>query len=170
MKASHKVVESKLASFSKEVEEAHEEVLGSLLFTCSGRTPDSVACAPFFTSQNNSSAQVIDPLDDVRAFHEYFPNTPIAGFYADGEIGPSPSSSSSSSSSSSASQNDNDNINSNMRGAAETGGSDIERSHKGIGLLKTETFDATLQGYTAVFGMFLRPRRMGLGKSNFFNT
>jgi hypothetical protein len=168
MKASHKAVESKLASFSKEVEGAHEEVIGSLLFMCFGRTPDSVAYHP--KPHLHSASQVEedgesddDELDDVRAFHKYFPNTPITGFYTKGVIGSSSSlfNSHKNDKHEAAAKTDN-----NTNGGRRRMNSVQIHTHA-LGkelmirddVFDTRRYDIVLMQFTALFGMFLQPRK-----------
>jgi hypothetical protein len=178
MKASHKAVESKLASFSKEVEEAHEEVIGSLLFMCFGRTPDSVAYHP--KPHLHSASQVEedgesddDELDDVRAFHKYFPNTPITGFYTRrGVIGSSSSlfNSHKNDERGAAAEADDNNTNSGGGGGGGGGGGcmgSVQIHTHALGkeimirddVFDTRRFDIVLMQFTALFGMFLQPRK-----------
>jgi small ligand-binding sensory domain FIST len=52
-----------------------EEILGAVMFSCSGRGP-------------NSGGLIGERMADARSFANGFPNVPCLGFYAGGEIGP----------------------------------------------------------------------------------
>jgi hypothetical protein len=54
---------------------AGEQVLGAIMFSCYGRGPAA-------------GSLVSEPMGDAKCFASAFPSTPLAGFYAMGEIGP----------------------------------------------------------------------------------
>ena len=53
----------------------NEEILGAIMFSCSGRGP-------------HAGMFITESMADVKRFASVFPNVPCLGFYADGEIGP----------------------------------------------------------------------------------
>jgi small ligand-binding sensory domain FIST len=52
-----------------------EEILGALMFSCAGRGP-------------NPSSFISEQMADASRFAKAFPDVPLLGFYANGEIGP----------------------------------------------------------------------------------
>jgi len=52
-----------------------EEILGALMYTCSGRGPSQAGLIP-------------ERMSDATRFAKVFPNVPCLGFYANGEFGP----------------------------------------------------------------------------------
>lgn len=67
-----------LDRLKRDVDRDDEELLGALLFTCSGRGP-----------RLQRGALLTDvPMSDATRFRKTFPTLPLAGFYANGEIGP----------------------------------------------------------------------------------
>jgi hypothetical protein len=104
-KSAEEDVRSKMALAEKLASDEERRVLGSLLFTCCAR----------------NSSILGREANDVILFQERFPNLPLLGMYAGGEIGP--------------------------RGKTN---SNLQSFEKG---------NAQYQGYTAVFGFFLVPRK-----------
>jgi hypothetical protein len=132
-KAMSDSVESKLSNFSKEVSACNEQVLGSLLFTCAGRIPESkLQLYGEHLSRAPPLPPRVDELDDVKSFEKHFPTATISGFYANGEIGP---------------------IKPELSEGEGNNGSETS-------LLKTVNFKSEVQGFTAVFGMFLKPTKL----------
>jgi len=86
---------------------AGRKLMGALLFSCGGRGPHQFGGTPMM---------------DATAFSEVFPNLPMTGFYAGGEVGP-------------------------------------QALAHGTGQVATQTGNATLQGFTCVFGLFSVPER-----------
>jgi len=68
-------VKTALERAREQFEGSEEQVMGALFFSCNGRGP-----GPFDSSEQ--------PMVDARAFQAVFPEVPMAGFYAGGEIGP----------------------------------------------------------------------------------
>lgn len=148
-------MEAKLEIFSRELKETDQEILGSLLFTCSGRYPGSLLPINLddTAASHNANHQPPTPiteLNDVKAFETIFPNTPIAGFYAGGEIGPSAIPSQNLS-----------NADSYVSLLADLTNSE-RASGKGFGPLSLlnpfDPFHSSVQVFTAAFGIFLRPQ------------
>jgi hypothetical protein len=154
---------SKLSNFSKEVSACNEQVLGSLLFTCAGRIPEAkLKLGSYLPHQVGNVYSTLGKyeteLDDVKAFEEVFQNTPIAGFYSNAEIGPiAPSHA---------------NKEEVVSWFQQSGSGEEEGSSPSLeatmSLMNSDTYQSQMQGYTAVFGMFLKPTK--LQKSvNFLN-
>ena len=59
----------------EQIREDKEELMGALMFSCSGRGPET-------------SSLISVPMLDATRFHAKFPDLPLTGFYAGGEIGP----------------------------------------------------------------------------------
>jgi hypothetical protein len=133
-------VEAKMRAVARELRDRNQELLGSLLFSCNGRGPAR------FLDLHGAAAGI-----DARAFTAAFPNTPVAGFYCMGEIGPQ-------------------SIWSEPAAAAveeqpasplpSTSGSGMEADPlQVVALAASQTGSSALQGFTAVFGVLCVPKR-----------
>eukprot|EP00451_Oxyrrhis_marina_P014909 CAMPEP_0204323394 /NCGR_PEP_ID=MMETSP0469-20131031/9371_1 /ASSEMBLY_ACC=CAM_ASM_000384 /TAXON_ID=2969 /ORGANISM="Oxyrrhis marina" /LENGTH=592 /DNA_ID=CAMNT_0051304847 /DNA_START=8 /DNA_END=1784 /DNA_ORIENTATION=+ len=71
--ASKADVKATLTSIHDEIQEQNKSLLGAFLFTCNGRGEHMFG----------------EPAADAAVFRSMFPNTPLHGFFAGGEIGPS---------------------------------------------------------------------------------
>jgi len=141
-------VEAKMRAVAHELTSRNQELLGSLLFSCNGRGPTR-----FLDLHDGASAGV-----DARAFTAAFPNTPVAGFYAMGEIGPQsiwsdPSSAPPESSPQQQPQQQPQPPPPRSASVGEDGQQHVEV------LAASQTGESALQGFTAVFGVFCVPKR-----------
>ena len=105
-------VDAQLKSLASELAADKRELMGALMFSCNGRGPSSMGPG-------------LDQMLDARVCERNFPNLPLVGLWAGGEIGP--------------------------EAIADLEGG-VLRSGKTA--MKT-----ALQGFTAVFGVFVVPDR-----------
>lgn len=126
-------VEEKMRAVARELRERNQELLGSLLFSCNGRGPTR------FLDLHGAAGGI-----DARAFTTAFPNTPVAGFYCMGEIGPQ-------------------SIWSEPPPPPVESGAGSSPTSLGApqvaALAASQTGSAALQGFTAVFGVLCVPKR-----------
>jgi small ligand-binding sensory domain FIST len=69
-----KDVETTMERLKEQTE--NEQILGAVMFSCNGRGP-------------YPSSFICDEMGDAKRFAQVFPQVPLLGFYANGEIGPS---------------------------------------------------------------------------------
>ncbi len=136
-------VEAKMRAVARELTSRNQELLGSLLFSCNGRGPTR-----FLDLHDGASAGV-----DARVFTAAFPNTPVAGFYAMGEIGPQSIWSDPSSALPESSPQQPQPPPPRSASVGEEGQQHV------AALAASQTGESALQGFTAVFGVFCVPKR-----------
>lgn len=126
-------VQGKMKQVSEEMVAKGQELLGGVLFSCNGRGP---------TNLLNLRRQ---PGVDANAFRQYFGHKHLAGFYAAGEIGPQAIY-----------------LEEKKQGTAsndeEEDTAAAAAANRSV-MSCTQTGQAALQGFTAVFGLFIVPKR-----------
>jgi len=126
-------VQRKMKAVAEELRQKRQEVLGALLFSCNGRGPRRFL--------GTASAHF-----DALAFMTQFPETPVSGIYAMGEIGPQ------------ATYVDDDEED--VEGGGEKATSDEEEVEEmGAILRNSQSGSCALQGFTAVFALLVTPKR-----------
>ncbi|GAB5032539.1 genome sequencing contig c308 [Nannochloropsis oceanica] len=126
-------VQSKLRAVAAELGQNKEKVLGALLFSCNGRGPRRF----MDTAHSNF---------DALMFMSHFPDTPLSGIYAMGEIGPQ------------ATYVDDDEEGMEERGVAVASDKE-EVEQRGSILRNSQSGSCALQGFTAVFALLVTPQR-----------
>lgn len=161
------ILKSKLENLSQELVACKEEVLGSLLFTCSGRIPEQkLSMGSYLPHQLGDVYMTLDTyeteLDDVKSFQEVFPKAPISGFYSNGEIGPTEASHTDDLLVPWFQSSDREGVTDDSGASvSDSGGlSDGCSSTSSRAIVDRGAYRAQMQGYTAVFGIFLKPTKM----------
>lgn len=132
-------VQRKMKAVAQELRQKKQEVLGAFLFSCNGRGPRRFLSTVW--------EQV-----DARTFMEEFPDTPLSGMFAMGEIGPQ------------ATYVDDEEVMEGAEGQAmdsamiqEGGQGEVEEV--GSILRNSQSGSCALQGFTAVFALMVTPKR-----------
>lgn len=126
-------VQRKMKAVATELGQKKQEVLGALLFSCNGRGPRRF----LGTAYSNF---------DALMFMSHFPDTPVSGIYAMGEVGPQ------------ATFVD-DNEEGMERGGGAAADDEEEVEERGSILQNSQSGSCALQGFTAVFALLVTPQR-----------
>lgn len=127
-------VQRKMKAVAEELRQKKQEVLGALLFSCNGRGPRR-----FLGTANVHY--------DALAFMTQFPETPLSGIYAMGEIGPQ------------ATYVDDEKEEDVEGGGGKTTSNEEEVEETGAILRNSQSGSCALQGFTAVFALLVTPKR-----------